>query len=136
MASLNCTDLDVVSPLEHHSERPAAELPEAGAFVGRKNDPPRRMLEETVPVKSRSISDPMWFARENCSNRERDVLGGGAGAKRAKRAHDVVAAGNAVDHAPANKAREEIRRSLWRELAQLFHFPSREGLLALHSKFV
>ena len=136
MTGLDRADLDAVRSLEHHSERPAAQLAQGRTFADRENNPPRRMLEEAVPVEGRAVGDPVWPTGENGSDGKRDVLGGGACAKGAERAHDVVAAGNAVDEAPMDKPRQKVRSSLRREAGELFHVPRREGFLPLHSKLV
>ena len=81
MTGLDRADLDAVRSLEHHSERPAAQLAQGRTFADRENNPPRRMLEEAVPVEGRAVGEPVWPTGENGSDGKRDVLGGGACAK-------------------------------------------------------
>src|SRR5712691_11404440 len=94
------------------------------------------MLEQAVPVERGAICDPMRLAGKESSDRQRDVLGDGARAKRSERAHDVVAARDAVDQAPMDQPRQKVRSGLRRELTELLHVVGCEDFLAFHRKLV
>ena len=136
MTGVRRPDPDPAGSLDHEPQLPAAQLVESRSPDYCENDSSRWVLEQAVPIERRAIGDPMRLTREHRPDRERDVLRCGAGAERTERPHDEVAASDAIDQAPVDQARDEVRGGLGREPTALGDVACRERLLALCRELV